>query len=79
VLVGFSSLREMTARVRDKSLSDAMITYAESAIHLPYNPAQEVWIVIGVANAAKNRMETCVYENTLDFRCPKCSKIAVLI
>jgi len=77
VLVGFSSLQEMEAHVREKSLGDAMVTYAESANHLPYNPEHEIYVVIGIANADKTRLESCVYENTLWFECSGCHKVQI--
>jgi hypothetical protein len=77
VLVGFTSIQEMEVRVRDKSLNDAMMTYAESMNPLQYNPEQEVYVVIGITNATKTRMERCLYENTLSFYCPKCDKTCI--
>jgi hypothetical protein len=77
VLVGFSSLQEMEARVRENSLGDAMVTYAESANHLPHNPPHETYVVIGIANADKSRLKSCMYENTLYFKCTGCHKVQI--
>jgi hypothetical protein len=75
VLVGWSSSEEMEARVRDKKLGDAMVIYARSANELPYNPEYQVYVVFGIANADKTRMETKKYETELYFCCEGCEKI----
>jgi hypothetical protein len=75
VLVGFSSQEEMEARVRDNNLGDAMLIYARSANELPYNPEHQVYVVFGIANADKTRMEINRDETTLYFCCEGCEKI----
>lgn len=69
VLVGFSSLQSMEAHVMSKDFSDAVVTFARSANELPYEPEEEVYVVVGVANAEGTMMERKLYETTLYYEC----------